>query len=764
MFSIRLRHGRGWLLFLLAAGFVLSTLLPSVLCAQEQHTPGMQTQTAPAAPPQDGGLSPPVDPHAGHQMPGGASRGIPLGVAIAGVLFVVFLVLFMLAQVGHWHRPHPAVLGEIALLLLVYTITAYVVHVRKRPGQSTVWEAMTMDMSSMKPVRGAVPVKTERAQCGPFTAKVTYTGTVVALNDEDIYPRVTGRIVSMPVYVGDEVRPGQLVVRLDDAELSGREREAVAATRAAVQNAAASGEQVSAAEAMGQQKAAAARATAVTIEEASRMAAAARARIAEAERGLQEARHAAEAAAKEQSMAAARVSSAQAESEAARSGLDSASADLEAAEADLAYWQAEIKRMKALLDQGAASLDEYQAEEAKYRASVAMVKQRQAMVSERKSMLNSALNKIREAQANAERAGAQVAAAEATADRMAAAVTTAQADYDAALTRIEQARASSRAAQEEVNSSAAQVRAAEAQRRAMNAMAAQSAAALSVARTVRGYTEIRATSPARVVQRLVSPGTVVSPGTLLLRLAQVDRVRLQAYVSAADVANIHVGSRVWASSMSDPEQQVVASVTSISPSSDPATRTSVVEALVDNPRRQFLPGQAVRLQIETANLPRAVTVPSSAVVTRQSVSSTTTTASYAVWTVALQSTNSSTIYTCVMHPEVQEKKPGSCPKCNMPLTAQTTGGAKVAHLVDVTIGPSDGQRTQILSGVSAGQEIVTRGTENLREGQAIQNVPWGEQGPLQLPAPSVSHAPAASTGGGGGMENMPGMNHQGQGK
>lgn len=30
-----------------------------------------------------------------------------------------------------------------------------------------------------------------------------------------------------------------------------------------------------------------------------------------------------------------------------------------------------------------------------------------------------------------------------------------------------------------------------------------------------------------------------------------------------------------------------------------------------------------------------------------------------------------TIYTCPMHPEVQQDKPGSCPKCGMTLVERT---------------------------------------------------------------------------------------------
>ncbi|MCX5733367.1 MAG: efflux RND transporter periplasmic adaptor subunit [candidate division NC10 bacterium] len=56
----------------------------------------------------------------------------------------------------------------------------------------------------------------------------TYAGSVVPYNEEEIYPRVTGRILEMSVYPGDRVEKGQVVARLDDVELTSKVREAEA--------------------------------------------------------------------------------------------------------------------------------------------------------------------------------------------------------------------------------------------------------------------------------------------------------------------------------------------------------------------------------------------------------------------------------------------------------------------------------------------------------------------------------------------------------
>src|SRR6266496_3401123 len=72
------------------------------------------------------------------------------------------------------------------------------------------------------------PVALAPVEHGSIAGSVVYTGSVAPFNEEDIYPRVTGRIVEMPVYPGDAVSPGQVVARLDDVELSSRVREAEA--------------------------------------------------------------------------------------------------------------------------------------------------------------------------------------------------------------------------------------------------------------------------------------------------------------------------------------------------------------------------------------------------------------------------------------------------------------------------------------------------------------------------------------------------------
>ncbi len=127
-------------------------------------------------------------------------------------------------------RETVAVLGLIGLFFLVQ----WLVNTFQKPGHMGVLESQTMEMA-IQPPEGAMPVQTEVVQPRPFVTAVTYTGSAVAYNDIVIYPRVEGRIVSMPVYPGDRVQAGQLLAQLDTRELSSRVAETQAAQATAIQ-------------------------------------------------------------------------------------------------------------------------------------------------------------------------------------------------------------------------------------------------------------------------------------------------------------------------------------------------------------------------------------------------------------------------------------------------------------------------------------------------------------------------------------------------
>lgn len=506
----------------------------------------------------------------------------------------------------------------LVTLAVVTVICVIVVQVFKKPGQMSVIESQAMDMSAMVPPKGAVPVGIAQVERQNIDGSVTYTGSVQAFTDEDIYPRVTGRITSMPVYAGDRVRKGQLLVQLDpinDSEYSAKREEAASAEDAAMHNA-----------------------------------------------GI---------AKSEFSQAKYQLEAAQEAEKGAKDGVDEA-------QANLAYWKPEVERQSALLNAQVVSLDEYQKEAAELRTAEAKVEQAKA--------------KLREA-------GKTKLAT--------------QAAFEAMLHHIGHQSSAAREAQ----------------------------AVLKNAKIYETYTHIVAQDDGVVTKRVVSPGVVVNPTMLLLKVAHVKQVRIQAEVASEDAEKINLGDKVYIKNSEDSSDQFTASITSIFPAADPTSRTFTVEALMDNPlsasdrnnakvgtiaQYRFLPGQYVIMQIVTGQRD-GLTIPTSSVVWREGKTQ--------VWKAVGGSGSESkpTQYTCLMHPQIIRDKPGKCPICGMTLVPKVIGGKKVAELVDIKIGLSNPDRTEVKQGLTEGDAVIFAGYQNLQAGVPVVDAEWGKSGATKLP-------------------------------
>jgi RND family efflux transporter MFP subunit len=185
---------------------------------------------------------------------------------------------------------------------------------------------------------------------------------------------------------------------------------------------------------------------------------------------------------------------------------------------------------------------------------------------------------------------------------------------------------------------------------------------VNTAEVIKSYTEIRSLVDGVVTQRLISPGVLVNPGQAILKVSQIHPIRLQANVAESDLENIRIGNRVRVRNMKDPKDVVEARVTSIFPAVDPTARTAIVEALYPNRENRFLPGEYLTMDITTGEQKDALVVPSSAIVWEPKASSAVlaTSETPAVWVITAGQPEK-TIYTCTMHPNVKQDKPGKCP-------------------------------------------------------------------------------------------------------
>jgi multidrug efflux pump subunit AcrA (membrane-fusion protein) len=412
-----------------------------------------------------------------------------------------------------------------------------------------------MDMSArVTGSASAFPVTLATVERGPVQGGVVYTGSVAAYTEEDVYPRVMGRILEMPVYPGDQVKAGQVVARLDDLELTSRVREAEAA---------------------------------VVSVQASR-------------------------------------TQADAELVATRHNITQMEKEVAIAEAEAGYLASVAARDERLVSRGAVSQQEAES-----------------------------------SRATAAAAQARVAAARA---------------------RVEQAKALEASTRRKLE--------------AADAMVAQGEAQARTAQVVRDYVHIRATTSGYVVKRLVAPGVLVQPGMPILKIAQVDKVRLQANVGEKDLPGIRVGSPVTVMTGGNGAEPLIARVTSVFPFVDPGSRTAVVEAVVENGNRRLLPGQYVQMQFVTGEKRDALSVPREALVRMGTAAS--------VW----------------------------------------VASADKAERREVATGFESGERVEIVAGLDAGERVVRRGHEGLYAGARVAEASSaGTTGP----APAAGHGAHGTT-------------------
>jgi RND family efflux transporter MFP subunit len=142
---------------------------------------------------------------------------------------------------------------------------------------------------------------------------------------------------------------------------------------------------------------------------------------------------------------------------------------------------------------------------------------------------------------------------------------------------------------------------------------------------------------------------------------------------------------------------LTARVTAVFPFVDPGARTAVVEAIVDNPERRFLPGQYVTMQFVTGDRSGALTVPVRAVA-RMGATAT-------VW---------------VVKGDRAEPRP-------------------------VTTGLEDPQRVEITRGLTGDEQVVWQGREGLYAGAPVKEI-----SNAAAPAPPAPEGAKA-------MPDMPGM-------
>ncbi|MBI1331681.1 MAG: HlyD family efflux transporter periplasmic adaptor subunit [Armatimonadetes bacterium] len=370
--------------------------------------------------------------------------------------------------------------------------------------------------------------------------------------------------------------------------------------------------------------------------------------------------------------------SSQSRLEEAKSAVVKSEADIVESQANLTYAEANVKRNQPLLDGGAISRRELEQS----------VRDRDAA----QSRVDAAKAANRQAKAAVSTATDSVHAAE-------AAVATAQSDAQAANVAVSEANAKLETARQQAT--------------AQGASASATAADAQASQDIASYTELRALSRGVVSERVVSPGTPVQAGQVILRLKSDAKLRVQADLPQALAGQVRVGSpaRIRVNG-----KVLETKISSVFPFVEGNSRTFRVEALVDNPRNGLDVGSYAELEVFTHDQTQGLAVQNEAIKTASD-------GTHYVWLIkeGAPIPDKEREYTCTMHPEVSHKGPGKCPICDMPLVPRDARGSLTVERQPVEIGVKDNSYTQIVSGLKAGDEVTTHGDAELFPKAAVRS-------------------------------------------
>ena len=195
-------------------------------------------------------------------------------------------------------------------------------------------------------------------------------------------------------------------------------------------------------------------------------------------------------------------------------------------------------------------------------------------------------------------------------------------------------------------------------------------AGVAQARTGVAYNRVTAPYAGKIAEQLVESGSTVMPGTPLLVIERSGIPQARIAVPESLVGQMAPGEKL-AIEIPALQRTITGSVTEIQPASDPATRSFAVKLSLPNDAG-LTPGLFLRAKRQAAATGSALLIPLSALVQRGQ------------------------------------------------LTGVYVVEAKILHFRLVKIGPRLGDKVEILSGLSAGETIVSGEVQRARSGARVE--------------------------------------------
>jgi len=201
---------------------------------------------------------------------------------------------------------------------------------------------------------------------------------------------------------------------------------------------------------------------------------------------------------------------------------------------------------------------------------------------------------------------------------------------------------------------------------------------------------IRAPFPGVLGLRQVNRGQYLSAGDPVVTLQSLDPIYVNFGVPQQHVRQVQVGRSVRITAGDLVGTEFTGRVTALDSVIDPATRNVQVQATLSNPGGKLRPGMFVLADLLVGTSPSVITLPASAV-------------NYAPF--------GDSVFILTDGKTANGNAPNG--------TSQIGNAPRAVRQQFVKLGGSRGDQVAVLSGVSAGEEVVTSGVFKLRTGAAV---------------------------------------------
>lgn len=201
----------------------------------------------------------------------------------------------------------------------------------------------------------------------------------------------------------------------------------------------------------------------------------------------------------------------------------------------------------------------------------------------------------------------------------------------------------------------------------------ESEASLRELRIQLELTEVRAPFDGYVAERFLDPGALASSGIAILNVIDVSHVKTIVPVSESEIAKVKQGLPAVIRLDAFPDREYSGRIKSISPFVNAETRTADVEIEIQNPRGELKPGMFARVSLDISSARTSLSIPRAALLTRGSGKG-----------VYLLSDE----FTTVFQP--------------------------------ISIGRIQGDKVEVLDGLSEGTVVVTAGAQKLNSGDKVR--------------------------------------------